>query len=154
MPTLNLLQVRRRDGSLAIRGTNPWDEPKFPEEYDFGFAQIGEGTYPAKIEGDTIKVEYVNAKAVYKIDGPLRQPNGTHGEGGYTERPDQGFHAHLVEDSVEFFDAPEVTEEGIAAYQGVDASEPADEAGKTVAKAGAPIVDDKPAVDSSNGGNV
>lgn len=154
MANLHLLQRRRRDGSLALRGQFPTDDPVFPDEYDFGFAQIGEGTYPAKIEGDTIKVEYVNARATYKIVGPARQPNGNHGEDGYTERPDQGFHAVLDPDSVEFFDAPEVTEESIAAYQASRSEQAPDVSpGESLAKPGTPTVEDK-SVDPFNGGTV
>lgn len=139
---------------MTLRGVTPFDEPKFPEEYDFGFVQIGEGTYPAKIQGDTIKIEYANASATYHIVGPLRQPNGTHGEDGFTERPEQGFHAELDEASVTFFDAPAVTEEGIAAYQALHVNDEAEsdtQASASIARAGTPYIDDKSNEPTSGG---
>lgn len=156
MATNYLLQRRRRDGSLVLRGQNPWDDPAFPQEYDFGFAQIGEGLYPATITGKTIVLEYANARATYHVTGALRQPNGTHGEDGYSEQPGQGFHAVLVDDSVEFFDAPEVTEEGIAAYQATlapesDRDDAAGSTEETHARSGKAIIDVEPVEETSGG---
>lgn len=114
MANLNLLQRRRRDGSMALTGKSrsPQDPDRgFPDEYDFSVVHLGPVTKdeegsdrpgsltPASVHGDEIHLEYVNARARYKI---------TH------TNPDGTFHGVLSKDSVEIFDAPPVDQDKVA----------------------------------------
>lgn len=107
MANLHLLQRRRRDGSLALTGKNrSADDPDrvFPDEFEFGLKMLGSGVWPARVDGNKIHLEYVNARATYDIVGPLRIPMGR--DGRYEERDGEGYHAVLDPTSVELFDAP------------------------------------------------
>lgn len=147
MANLHLLQRRRRDGSMALTGKSRSavdPDRVFPDEFDFGFAQIGEGTYPARVEGDKITLEYVNAKATYNVVGPLRVASGT--DGKYTDRADQGYHAVLDPSSVELFDAPDIdqtkADELAAAKEANKQRVPADVVGASLAQGGTPTINE------------
>lgn len=106
MSDLNLIQRRRSDGTWCLVGSthSPADEDRvFPPEFDFSFKALGASKYPATVSGDKITLEYVNAKAVYKIVGGLRSYKAD-GSGDYEEFPASGHHAVL--EGYEMFDAP------------------------------------------------
>lgn len=145
MANLNLLQRRRRDGTMALTGKSrsPEDPDRgFPDEYDFSLVHLGpiskgdDGTdrpgslTPASFQGDEIHLDYVNAKARYKV---------TH------TNPDGTFHGTLIPESVEIFDAPPVDQDKVAELEAAKAAAQA-EAGSTdkpkgaVAHAGAPKI--------------
>lgn len=120
---------------MALTGKthSPQDEDRgFPEEYDFSLVHLGPITKgddgddrpgsltPASLHGDEIHLDYVNAKARYKVTGT--NPDGT-------------FHGTLIPESVELFDAPEVDQDKVAELEAAK-SAPADKPKGSVANGG------------------
>lgn len=150
---MHLHQRKRRDGTMVLTGnTRSQDDVAsgLPDFFDFGFQMMyEERTYPATVKGDTIVLEYANARATYQIVGALRVPlltlpekptpdeiallraqgkiipdvlwDDDHGY-LYEERPGTGHHAVLVPDSVEVFDPPPIDEDKAAAIAAVVAA--------------------------------
>lgn len=144
MANLNLLERRRSDGSIVLVGKTwlPTDPDRcFPDWFDLASDRVVAGRWPAvtvdAADGE-VRFEYANARATYKITGPLQVPlfdvpeppslealAEAEAEGRtlalpedtvkfhengywYEERPKQGIHIVLVPESVELFDAPPI----------------------------------------------